>query len=58
VPSCLEETAMNRMVSDVMVPWRSSARELVDRVSGVDGVVDVVDRLSWSHDDSVMRRSR
>jgi CBS-domain-containing membrane protein len=41
-----------------LVPWRNSARELVDRVSGVDGVVDVVDRLSWSHDDSVMRRSR
>ena len=41
-----------------LVPWRSSAREIVDRVSGMDGVVDIVDRLSWSHDDSVMRRSR
>ncbi len=36
-----------------MVPWRSSAREIVDRVSVLDGVVDVVDRLSWSHDDTV-----
>jgi len=41
-----------------LVPWRSSARELVDRVSGMDGVVDIVDRLSWSHDASVMRRPR
>jgi len=41
-----------------LVPWRSSAREIVDRVSGMDGVVDIVDRLSWSHDDSIMRRSR
>ena len=36
-----------------LVPWRTSAREIVDRVSGMDGVVDVVDRLSWSHDDTV-----
>ncbi|HZD01496.1 MAG TPA: CBS domain-containing protein [Actinomycetes bacterium] len=35
------------------VPWRSSAREIVDRVSALDGVVDVVDRLSWAHDDTV-----
>jgi len=41
-----------------LVPWRSSAREIVARVSALDGVVDIVDRLSWSHDDSVMRRSR
>jgi CBS-domain-containing membrane protein len=35
------------------VPWRSSAREIVDRVRALDGVVDVVDRLSWTHDDTV-----
>ncbi len=33
------------------LPWRSSAREIVDRVRALDGVVDVVDRLSWMHDD-------
>jgi CBS-domain-containing membrane protein len=32
------------------VPWRSTAREIVDRVSALDGVVGVVDRLSWAHD--------
>jgi osmotically-inducible protein OsmY len=36
-----------------LVPWRSSALELIDRVGGMDGVVEVVDRLSWSHDDTV-----
>lgn len=34
------------------VPWRSSAREIVDRVLALDGVVDVVDRLRWAHDDA------
>jgi CBS domain-containing protein len=33
------------------LPWRSSAREVVDRVRALDGVVDVADRLSWLHDD-------
>ena len=33
-----------------LVPWRSGARELVDRVGAMDGVVEVVDRLSWRHD--------
>jgi CBS domain-containing protein len=32
------------------VPWRSSAREIVERVRSLDGVVDVVDRLEWAHD--------
>jgi CBS-domain-containing membrane protein len=36
-----------------LVPWRSSARALVGRLGGMDGVVDVVDRLSWTHDDTV-----
>lgn len=36
-----------------LVPWRSSEREIVDRVGTIDGVVDVVDHLSWSHDDTV-----
>jgi CBS-domain-containing membrane protein len=36
-----------------LLPWRSSARELVDRVGAMDEVVDVVDHLSWSHDDTV-----
>jgi len=35
------------------VPWRSSKLEIVARVSALDGVVDVVDRLSWAHDDTV-----
>jgi len=35
------------------VPWRSTARELVDRVSALDGVVGVVDGLSWTHDDTI-----
>ncbi len=34
------------------VPWRSSAGEILERVRALDGVVDVVDRLSWAHDDS------
>jgi CBS domain-containing protein len=32
------------------VPWRSSAREIVERVRALDGVVEVVDRLEWVHD--------
>ena len=39
------------------VPWRSTAREVVDRVRALDGVVDVVDRLSWSHDDTATSTS-
>jgi CBS domain-containing protein len=35
------------------VPWRSSAREIVDRVRALDGVVEVVDHLSWAHDDTI-----
>ncbi len=35
------------------VPWRSSAREVIDRVRAMDGVVEVVDRVSWAHDDTV-----
>jgi CBS domain-containing protein len=35
------------------VSWRSSAREVADRVRVLDGVVDVVDRLSWTHDDTI-----
>ncbi|HZD71837.1 MAG TPA: CBS domain-containing protein [Actinomycetes bacterium] len=34
------------------VPWRSTAREIVARVHALDGVVDVVDRLWWAHDDT------
>jgi CBS domain-containing protein len=34
------------------VPWHSTARETLDRVRALDGVVDVVDRLSWAHDDT------
>jgi osmotically-inducible protein OsmY len=35
------------------VPWRSSVREIVDRVRALDGVVDAIDRLAWAHDDTV-----
>jgi CBS-domain-containing membrane protein len=35
------------------VPWRSTAREIVDRVRALDGVVAVVDRVSWAHDDAL-----
>jgi hypothetical protein len=35
------------------VPWRSSKLEIVERVRALDGVVAVVDRLSWTHDDTV-----
>jgi osmotically-inducible protein OsmY len=34
------------------VPWRSTVREIVDRVCALGGVVDVVDRLSWAHANS------
>jgi CBS domain-containing protein len=40
------------------VPWRSTGGEIVDRVSGMDGVVGVVDRLSWAHDDTVGAAAR
>lgn len=33
-------------------PWRSTAREVVDRVRTLDGVVDVIDHLSWTHGES------
>jgi CBS domain-containing protein len=35
------------------VPWRSTAGEIVERVGALDGVVSVVDRLSWVDDDTV-----
>jgi CBS-domain-containing membrane protein len=35
------------------VPWGSTAGEIVEWVSALDGVVGVVDRLSWLHDDTV-----
>jgi CBS-domain-containing membrane protein len=35
------------------VPWRSTAGEIVERVGALDGVVNVVDRLSWVDDDTV-----
>jgi CBS-domain-containing membrane protein len=35
------------------VPWRSTAGEIVAWVSALDGVVGVVDRLSWVHDGTV-----
>jgi CBS-domain-containing membrane protein len=35
------------------VPWRSTAGEMVERVGALDGVVSVVDRLSWVDDDTV-----
>jgi len=35
------------------VPWRSTAREIIDRVRTLDGAVGVVDRLSWAHDDTI-----
>jgi hypothetical protein len=34
------------------VPWRSGAEEIVEGVLAMAGVVDVVDRLSWAHDDT------
>jgi CBS-domain-containing membrane protein len=35
------------------VPWRSTAHEIVQRADALDGVVEVVDCLTWAHDDSV-----
>ena len=35
------------------VEWRSLAREIVTRTRAVDGVVGVVDRLKYRHDDTV-----
>jgi CBS-domain-containing membrane protein len=35
------------------VPWRSTAGEIVAWVSALDGVVGVVDRLSWVHEGTV-----
>jgi CBS-domain-containing membrane protein len=47
------EVAEGVVVVSGRVPWRSSKLEIVDRVRALDGVVDVVDRLSWTHDDTV-----
>jgi CBS domain-containing protein len=33
------------------VPWHSTAEEIVQRVSGVDGVVAVDNHVTWAHDD-------
>ncbi len=35
------------------VEWRSLAQEIVTRINAVDGVVGVVDRLEYRHDDTV-----
>jgi len=36
------------------VDHRVQVPEIVDRIRGLDGTIDVVDRLRWTHDDSIL----